>query len=154
MLKGLDPRLNADLLHALMAMGHGDDLVLVDANFPADSVARQTRLGRSLSMENLSLPQALAAILTLYPLDDFVDDALARMEVVGDPGAIPDVQAEAQLVVDAAEGRHRPLVGLERHAFYARAANAYAIVRTGERRFYGNVALRKGVVAPEPTRPT
>ncbi|MBT9292122.1 RbsD/FucU family protein [Prosthecodimorpha staleyi] len=153
MLKGLDPRLNADLLHALMAMGHGDDLVLVDANFPADSVARQTRLGRPLSLENLTLPQALAAILTLYPLDDFVPDALARMEVVGDEEAIPEVQAEAQAVVDAAEGRHRPFVGLERHAFYARAATAYAIVRTGERRFYGNVALRKGVIAPETARP-
>lgn len=149
MLKGIDHRLNADVLHALRAMGHGDMLILADVNFPSDSVARHTTLGRALSMENLSATDAARAILSLLPLDDFVPDFAGRMEVVGDPAAVPGVQREVQAEVDRAEGRARPLPGIERFAFYDLAKQAYAVIRTGERRFYGCFMFRKGVIPPD-----
>ncbi|MGI6851793.1 RbsD/FucU family protein [Mesorhizobium sp. 1B3] len=149
MLKGISPLLNADVLYALRAMGHGDDLIICDTNFPADSVARQTRLGRLLRIDNVTAGEAAAAILSLYPLDSFVDDAAARMEIVGNPTEIPAVQQEVQRAIDAAEGRSWPMVGVERYAFYERAKQAYCVVQTGERRFYGCFALRKGVIAPD-----
>ena len=149
MLKGLDPRLNADVLHALRAMGHGDVLVIADTNFPADSVARQTVTGRLLRMENLTAAQATEAILLVLPLDTFVPDFAGRMEVVGAPDETPPVQVEVQRAIDAAEGRVRPMVAVERFAFYDLAKAAYAVVQTGERRFYGCFFLRKGVVPPE-----
>lgn len=149
MLKGVDPRLNADVLFALRAMGHGDVVALVDTNFPADAVARDTTAGRLLRMENLTLAQAARAVLSVLPLDTFVDDFAARMEVVDDPAAIPDPQAELQAEIDRAEGRARPMVPVERFTFYDRARAAYAVIQTGERRFYGCVLLRKGVIAPE-----
>ncbi len=149
MLKGLDNRLNADLLYALRAMGHGDLLVVCDTNFPADSIARDTVLGELVRMDNLSAPEAVEAILSVLPLDTFVDDFAGRMEVVGDPSAVPPVQAEVQAAVDAADGREARMVGIERFAFYDKARTAYAVVQTGERRFYGCFAFRKGVIPPD-----
>ena len=149
MLKGISPLLNAEVLHALRAMGHGDMLVVVDTNFPADSVARHTRLGRLLRIDNVGAPQAIEAILSLMPLDSFIDDAAARMEVVGAPSEIPVVQSEVQTVIDHAEGKHWPLVPVERYAFYERAKAAYCIIQTGERRFYGCFTLTKGVIPPD-----
>ncbi len=149
MLKGIDNRLNADVLYALRAMGHGDALVISDTNFPADSVARETVLGDLMRMDNLTAAQALEAILSVLPLDTFVEDFAGRMEVVGAPGEIPPVQAEVQAVIDAAEGRPRPMVGIERFDFYDRARQAYGVIQTGERRFYGCFILRKGVIAPD-----
>src|SRR6516165_3708842 len=105
MLKSIDPILNADVLYALRAMGHGDDLVLCDTNFPADSVARQTVLGRLLRIDNVSANRAARAILSVLPLDSFVDKPASRMEVVGQPNEIPLVQREVQAEIDAAEGR-------------------------------------------------
>lgn len=149
MLKGIDNRLNADLLHALRAMGHGDMLVVVDTNFPAASIAQDTVVGVPLTMENLTAAEAVGAILSVLPLDTFVPDFAGRMEVVGDPAAIPAVQAEVQAEIDRAEGRPRPMPAIERFAFYDLARNAYAIVQTGERRFYGCFMLRKGVIPPD-----
>ena len=149
MLKSIDNRLNAEVLFALRAMGHGDTLVLCDTNFPADAIARQTLTGKLLRMENLTCGQAAQAILSLLPLDTFVDDFAGRMEVVGDPATLPPVQAEVQTAIDAAEGRPRPMVGIERFAFYDRAKQAYAVIQTGERRFYGCFIFRKGVIAPD-----
>ncbi|MCX7646506.1 MAG: RbsD/FucU family protein [Rhodobacteraceae bacterium] len=149
MLKGIDPRLNADVLYALRAMGHGDVLVISDTNFPSDSVARETVLGELLTMHNLTAAEAVEAILSLMPLDTFVEDFAARMEVVGRPEEIPPVQQEVQAVIDRAEGRPRPMVPVERFAFYDRAREAYAVVQTGERRFYGCFLLRKGVIGPD-----
>jgi len=149
MLKGISPLLNADVLHALAAMGHGDDLIVCDTNFPADSIARQTRFGKLLRIDNVAAGKAVAAILSLYPLDTFVDDAAARMEVVDKPDEIPQVQQEVQRVVDRAEGKSMPLKPVERFAFYERAKQAYCIIQTGERRFYGCFAFRKGVLPPD-----
>lgn len=149
MLKGIDNRLNADLLHALRAMGHGDMMVVVDTNFPAASIAQDTVVGVPLTMENLTAAEAVGAILSVLPLDTFVPDFAGRMEVVGDAAAIPAVQAEVQAEIDRAEGRPRPMPAIERFAFYDLARNAYAIVQTGERRFYGCFMLRKGVIPPD-----
>lgn len=149
MLKGTNPLLNADVLYALGAMGHGDDLIICDTNFPADSIARQTRLGRLLRIDNTTAAEAAAAVLSLYPLDSFVEDAAGRMEIVGNPSEIPVVQQEVQAVIDRAEGRSWPMIGVERYAFYERAKQAYCVIQSGERRFYGCFAFRKGVIPPD-----
>ena len=149
MLKGIDSRLNAEVLGCLRAMGHGDVLIVSDTNFPSDSVARATVTGQLLRMENLTAGEAVEAILSVLPLDTFVDDFAGRMEIVGKPGEIPPVQQEVQAAIDAAEGRHRPMVSIERFAFYDMARQAYAVIQTGERRFYGCFMFRKGVIPPE-----
>lgn len=149
MLKGIDHRLNAEVLGALRAMGHGDMVILCDTNFPAEALAKHTVHGQLLRMDNLTAAEASNAILSVLPLDDFVADFAGRMQVVDDPAAIPAVQAEVQAEVDRAEGRSRPLPGVERFAFYALAKQAYAVIQTGERRFYGCFMLRKGVIPPE-----
>ncbi|TKB42643.1 MAG: ribose ABC transporter, partial [Mesorhizobium sp.] len=133
---------------ALRAMGHGDDLIIADTNFPSDSVARQTVLGRLLRID-ASAADVVKAVLSLYPLDTFVDDAAARMEIVGRPDDIPAVQQEVQKEIDAAEGKAWPMISVERYAFYERAKKAYCVIQTGERRFYGCFAFRKGVVPPD-----
>ncbi|MCR8725551.1 RbsD/FucU family protein [Frigidibacter sp. ROC022] len=149
MLKGIDPRLSAEVLHALCAMGHGDTVVLCDTNFPATSVAAETTWGSLLTMENLSSAEAAEAVLSVLPLDTFVDDFAARMEVVGAAAEIPPPQVEVQAAIDAAEGRPRPMVSIERFAFYEAAKQAFAVIQTGERRFYGCMIFRKGVIAPD-----
>ncbi len=149
MLKGVDPRLNADVLYALRDMGHGDVLILADTNFPSGSIARETVLGDLLRMENLTSAEATEAVLSVLPLDTFVDDFAGRMEIVDAPNEIPPVQAEVQAAIDAAEGAPRPMVSIERFAFYDMARDAYAVIQTGERRFYGCFMFRKGVIPPE-----
>ncbi|HVG47078.1 MAG TPA: RbsD/FucU family protein [Rubellimicrobium sp.] len=149
MLKGIDNRLNADVLYALRAMGHGDVVVICDSNFPADSIARHTALGELLHMENLKAAEAAEAILSVLPLDTFVEDFAARMEVVGKPDEVPPVQVEVQNALDRADGREARMVGVERFDFYDRAREAYAVIQTGERRFYGCFMFRKGVIPPE-----
>ncbi len=149
MLKGIDNRLNAEVLFTLRAMGHGDTLVVCDTNFPADSVARETVLGDLLRMDNLTCAEAVTAILSVMPLDTHVLDFASRMEVHDDVAEIPPVQAEVQAAIDQAEGRPRKMIGIERFEFYDRAKNAYAVIQTGERRFYGCFIFRKGVIAPE-----
>ncbi|WP_375569348.1 RbsD/FucU family protein [Ahrensia marina] len=149
MLKGIDPRLNAEVLYTLAAMGHGDTLIISDTNFPADSIARQTVVGDLLRIGNVTAGEAVEAVLSVFPLDTFVDDFAGRMEIVGEPDTIPPVQEEVQAAIDAAEGSHRPIVSVERFAFYDMAKDAYAVIQTGERRFYGCFMLRKGVIPPE-----
>lgn len=149
MLKGIDNRLNAEVLATLRAMGHGDVLIVADTNFPSDSVARATVTGQLLRMENLTAAEAVQAILSVLPLDTFVDDFAGRMEIVGDPASVPPVQAEVQAEIDRAEGRHRPMISIERFVFYDMARQSYAVIQTGERRFYGCFMFRKGVIPPE-----
>ena len=149
MLKGIDNRLNAEVLGTLRGMGHGDCIIVVDTNFPAESVARATLTGKLLRMENLTAAEAMNAILSVLPLDTFVDDFAGRMEVVDKPEEVPPVQVEVQAEIDRAEGRPRPMIGVERFAFYDMARQAFAVIQTGERRFYGCFMLRKGVIPPE-----
>lgn len=149
MLKGLDPRLNADVLYVLRSMGHGDALIIADTNFPSSSVAQKTVYGDLLRMENLTAAEAVNAVLSVMPLDTFVDDFAGRMEMVDDAATVPPVQAEVQTVIDRVEGKSRPMIGIERFNFYDLARESFAVIQTGERRFYGCFMLRKGVVAPD-----
>lgn len=149
MLKAIDPILNADVLYALRAMGHGDDLIICDTNFPADSVARQTVFGDLLRIDNVTAARAAKAILSVMPLDTFVDQPAKRMEIVGKPEEVPPVQAEVQAEIDAAEGKSWPMGAVERFAFYDLAKKAYCVIQTGERRFYGCFAFKKGVIPPD-----
>jgi L-fucose mutarotase len=143
MLKGIDPLLNADLLHALRAMGHGDEIAVVDANFPAATMAK-----RLIRLDGVDALRAVEAILTLLPLDDFIEQPATRMQVVGDPKAVPPVCREFQKLVDGSAGKSLPLATIERHAFYERVKACYAVVATGETRLYGNLIITKGVIRP------
>ena len=143
MLKGLNPLLTPDLLMILRAMGHGDEIAIVDGNFPADSMAQ-----RLVRLDGVSATAVLDAVLSVMPLDDFVPQAAWRMEVVGDPQAEQPIFGEFRAIMARHEGPQMKLGALERFAFYDRAQAAYAIVSTGEARLYGNVILKKGVVRP------
>ncbi|MEM7642542.1 MAG: RbsD/FucU domain-containing protein [Pseudomonadota bacterium] len=147
MLKGIDPLLNAEVLGVLRAMGHGDMLILSDANFPSEAVAAETVHGAPLRIDR-DVPEVARAVVSVLPLDTFVDDFAARMEVVGDPGAVPEVQAQVQAII-AETGEARDMVPVERFAFYDLAKDAYAVIQTSERRFYGCIMLRKGVIGPD-----
>lgn len=141
MLKGIDPLLGPDLLRVLAAMGHGDELVIVDANFPAEANAR-----RLVRLDDVRATRAAEAILSLLPLDEYVDAPAAVMAVVGDPDAEPEVVIEFRRIAQAAHGGPVGFERVERFAFYERARQAFAIVATGERRLYGNLILTKGVL--------
>ena len=141
MLLGLDPLLTPDLLHALAAMGHGDGIALVDANYPA---ARGRRL---VALPGAGVAAALRAVLSLMPVDTMVPDPALVMQALDDPDSVPPATADINDALRAHGAQ--PARAIERHAFYAAAEQAYAIVLTGERRFYGNVILTKGVVPPD-----
>jgi L-fucose mutarotase len=149
MLKEIDPILNADVLWVLKSMGHGDDLILADMNFPSDSIARETVYGKLLRLENVTAARAAKAILSLMPLDSFVEKPALRMEIVGKPNEIPPVQAEVQAEIDKAEGKSWPMGSIERFAFYDLARKSYCVIQTGERRFYGCFVFKKGVLPPD-----
>jgi L-fucose mutarotase len=148
MLRNIDPLLTPELLFVLAAMGHGDELVVADANFPADSVGRQTAYGRAIPLAGASTPGAVRAILSLFPLDELVEQPVRGMAIDGSGEELQFVQREVQAEVDSAAGRSLPMGAVERFAFYDAARTAYAVVATGEPRFWGNVLLRKGVVPP------
>ena len=144
MLKGIPALLHADLLHALAAMGHGDELAIVDANFPAASVGR-----RVIHVVGASASETLDAVLSIFPLDATVAPAAFTMEVAGDAGTLPEPVREFA----AAFTRHgladAEIGHLARSAFYERARGAFAVVRTGELRPYGNILLVKGTVGAD-----
>ena len=146
MLKLIPPIINADLLHVMMLMGHGDDLLVCDVNHPAASIARDTVWGHLINVSGCGIPAALEAILTLYPLDTFVDAPVMRMQVVDDPDKTLPLFDRIQGLVDAAAGRAIPMRALERFAFYAAARKCFAVVRTSDPGPYGCFILRKGVI--------
>jgi L-fucose mutarotase len=141
MLIGLPALLTPDLLHALASMGHGDELVIVDANFPAASVGRRVILAAGASST-----QVLDAVLRVFPLDTFVSPAAVTMEVVGDPRATPPTVVEFGTTLAARTGDARALGHLERQQFYERARRAFVIVQTGDTRPYANLLLVKGTI--------
>lgn len=143
MLIGIPNALTPDLLRHLRAMGHGDELVIADANFPAEACA--ARIER---LAGVSATEALKAILTVMPLDSFVDHPARTMQVVGDPEAVPDIVEEFQKIIDETADNPARVSSVERHAFYEEARKTYCIVQTSETRFYGNIILQKGVVPP------
>lgn len=149
MLRNIDPLLTPELLYVLALMGHGDEIAVVDANFPADSVARSSCHGRPLALVGASAPRAVGAILSVMPLDQYVDAPARTMFAPSTADGLPPVQQEVQDAVDAAAGKSSPLEGLERFAFYEAARKCYAVVLSAERRLYGNFLLKKGVVPPD-----
>lgn len=147
MLKGLDPLLGPDLLWVLAAMGHGDDLALVDGNHPAETIAAATTSGRLVRLPNVPIERVAAAILSVLPLDDFEANPVRRMAVVGDPEQVPEVQRAVLAACDRATGGSTSARALERFAFYDAARAAFAVVQAGDPRPYGCFLLRKGIVA-------
>jgi L-fucose mutarotase len=137
MLIGIHPLLTPDLLHALASMGHGDELVIADANFPSASIAR-----RLVALPGIDAPRALEAILTVFPLDAASSPAVFAMQPTGRQEGVPEPVADFQRVL----GANATIGSLDRFAFYERAREAFAVVRTGEMRPYGNAILVKGVV--------
>jgi L-fucose mutarotase len=141
MLKGIHPLLTPDLLRALAAMGHGDTIAIVDANFPASRVGRVV-----LPAPGAGAPELLDAVLTVLPLDTATTPCAFTMEVTGEPDAVPEPVADfAMVFTDHALGDCE-IGRLARHAFYDAAREAFAVVQTGEIRPYGNILLVKGVV--------
>lgn len=140
MLKRLHRLISPPLLTVLAEMGHGEELAIVDANFPAAGLAR-----RLVHAPGLEAPAVLEAVLTLLPLDDFVPCPASIMH----PGeGRPSVLDRFQAVLDAAAGAPVGVEALDRFTFYARTAAAFAVVLTGEGRLYGNILVRKGVIRP------
>ena len=150
MLKGIPSLMTPDLLWVLAAMGHGDELAVVDRNFPAHALASQTRSGRLVALSGATTPQAIDAIVQLMPLDNFVPTALWRMDPVDQPGTVLPVAREMLQHCEAAEGRSLRCDALERHAFYAAVPRCFAVVHTSEDRPYGCFILKKGVVFERP----
>ena len=146
MLRGIDPVLNAELMHALMLMGHGDQLVLCDVNHPAQTIARHTTYGHLIDVSGCGLERVAEAILTLFPLDTFIDAPVKRMQVVGDASGQMPIFATIQKVIDRAEDRHVRMEALERFAFYEAAKKSFAIVRTSDPGPYGCFIFSKGVI--------
>ncbi|MBL6852500.1 MAG: ribose ABC transporter [Alphaproteobacteria bacterium] len=144
MLKGIDPLLGPGLLSMLRSMGHGDEIVIADANFPAMSTGQPDRILRADGTDAVRLAQAIVSVL---PLDDFVPAAAFRMAVVDRPDEVPPITHEFARVLEDA-GYNGPIEPIQRHAFYTRAKSACAIVATGETRLYGNLILKKGVIRP------
>ena len=141
MLKGIHPLVHAELLHTLASMGHGDELAIVDGNFPAAALAR-----RLIHLPAPTAAQALDAILTLFPLDTTATPAMLTMQVIGDPAPVPEAVRDFVSVLSRHGLQAQATGSLEREAFYARARAAFAIVRTADQRPYGNILLVKGVV--------
>lgn len=145
MLKGLSPLLTPDVLYALCAMGHGDEVVIVDAHYPADVAARSSVYGKLLRMDGVAAPEAIRVVLSVLILDTFVDYPAERMEVDEKPDDVPAVQQEAQIEVDRAADGPQMFAAIPRQVFYERAKKAYCVIITGETRGWGCFIFRKGV---------
>jgi L-fucose mutarotase len=141
MLKGINPILSPDLLYILAAMGHGDELAIVDCNFPASSVGK-----RVVRLDGVDIVEACSAIVGLLPLDTFVEHPIYRMEVVGEPDEVPAIQSKFLKTCETFEGRSLSMDSLSRMEFYERAKLAFAVVATSEQRPYGCFLLVKGVL--------
>jgi L-fucose mutarotase len=140
MLKGISPVLSPELLKILMEMGHGDELVIGDGNFPAASIAQ-----RLVRLDGHGVPAILDAIMQLFPLDTYVESPVALMQVVPGDDTTPVIWADYKRIIEKYEGEVR-IEEVERFQFYDRARKAYCCVATGERALYANIILKKGVV--------
>jgi L-fucose mutarotase len=146
MLKHVDPAISAELLHVLMLMGHGDDIVLCDVNHPAATIAKETTYGKLVSVSGCNIPVLTKAILGLMPLDTFVEQPVMRMRVVGNPEAQMPIFAEMQKTLDACSGKAVNMGSYDRFDFYSAAKKSFAIVRTSDPGPYGCFILKKGVI--------
>lgn len=143
MLKGLDPLLSPELLATLRAMGHGDEIAIVDGNYPGAEHAR-----RLIRLDGHRLIPVLDAVLSVLPIDDFVQEAIFRATVGADRDTLDAVHEE----MIACCARHEPdqrVVPLIGQDFYGRVRTAHAVIQTSEPRLYANIILRKGVIYPK-----
>lgn len=141
MLKGIPNILSPQLFKTLMEMGHGDEIVLADGNFPANSLAQ-----RIIRADGHQIPPLLDAMLKFFPLDTYVEKPVMLMQTVSSEEAQPEVWETYQKIITTYHKEDDQIDWLERHAFYERAKQAYAIVATSETALYGNIILKKGVV--------
>lgn len=141
MLKGIPVILSPDLLKVLMEMGHGDEIVIADGNFPAASMAQ-----RLVRLDGHAIPKILESILVVFPLDTYVETPVGLMAVTAGDTVRPLIWEEYRKILMASEEPFREFEYVERFAFYERAQKAYAIVATGESALYANIILKKGVV--------
>jgi len=140
MLKGIKPIISPELLKILMEMGHGDEIVIADGNFPGASIAQ-----RLVRLDGHGVPEILDAVLELMPLDRYVEKPAALMEVVPGDDVVPVIWDEYKKIIENYEPGTQ-IENVERFAFYERAKKAYAVVMTGETAIYANIILKKGVV--------
>lgn len=144
MLKNIPPILSPELLKVLCEMGHGDELIIADGNFPSSSVGKDAIVIRA---DGHGVPELLDAILSLFPLDTYTDKPVALMEVVpGDNCPTPVIWKEFDTILHKYEPKHCNIEMIERFSFYERAKHAYLIIATGEMAVYANILLKKGVV--------
>jgi len=148
MLIGIDPILGPDCLALLRAMGHGDEVVLADANFPAASTGQ-----RVVRLDGVTVDRLLDAVLRVLPIDEFEPAPFVGMRPVAAGGPRPAVIDAMQRVIGRRAGGQWEITLIDRHAFYERARQAFGVMVTGERRLYGNLIVRKGIIAPEPDHP-
>jgi len=141
MLKNIPAILSPDLMKTLMEMGHGDEIVLADGNFPAASVAQ-----RLVRCDGHGVPELLEAVLKLFPLDIYVDRPVALMSVVPGDKTRPTIWEQYRDILKASGEQFSDFEFVERFAFYERAKKAYAVVATSEKALYANVILKKGVL--------
>jgi L-fucose mutarotase len=149
MLKNIPNILCPDLLKILMEMGHADEIVIADGNFPSASIAAETVSGNLVRMDGHGVPEVLEAILKLFPLDPYVDKAVGLMKLVpGDTVKTP-IWDEYRRIIKASDESEKfdDFESIERFAFYERAKKAYAVIATSETALYANILLKKGVVA-------
>ena len=144
MLINIDPILSPELLHALRSMGHGDKLVLADANFPSASLAKKL-----IRLDGVNIPNAAKAILSVLPLDSFVDYPVERMEIDNNPDEINDVHQDLIDVLKNSAGDKWKVGSIERFKFYEKAKQAYMIVSTTDARAFGCFIITKGVIKPD-----
>lgn len=146
MLKNISSIVSPELLKILMEMGHGDELVIGDGNFPAASIAMETVSGQLVRLDGHGVPPVLEAILKLFPLDQYVEKPVGLMEVVAGDSVKTPIWDQYRKIIAASEAKFHDFEYIERFAFYERAKNAYAIVATSESAQYANVILKKGCV--------
>ena len=146
MLINIDPLLSPELLSIMQSMGHGDKIVLSDANFPAHS--NNSRVAR---LDGIDVPRAARAILSVFPLDSFVPNPVQRMEIDGKPDEINEVHQDLINIVNEVSGSHWKVGSIERQKFYEETRKAYAVVSTSESRPYGCFIFTKGVIKPDGT---
>lgn len=141
MLKNIPKILSPEMVKTLMEMGHGDEIVIADGNFPAEAIGK-----RVVRCDGHGVPELLDAIMQLFPLDTYTDKPVMLMEVVpGDP-VVPKIWDEYKNIINKYEPENCKIEMIERFAFYERAKTAYAVVATGEEAIYANIILKKGVV--------
>ena len=141
MLKNIPKILSPELLKTLMEMGHGDEIVIADGNFPAETFGK-----RVIRCDGHGVPELLDAIMQLFPLDTYTEKPVMLMEVVpGDP-VVPTIWEDYKNIINKYEPENCKIEMIERFAFYERAKTAFAVVATGEEAIYANIILKKGVV--------